>query len=166
MTDRPLGLQAFVHTEEPRQERFNRPTNTDRPVHKPDGGLWTSTLRDDGSCAWLDWCRGADWGPEEDAHLYALEPAADISVLEIDSAEDLTRALEKWERDNYPISIYRLLDFEALAEEYDAIHLTERGVWQTRFSIPGFYGWDCESTLWLRWAFRSAENCGPVELAD
>jgi hypothetical protein len=41
-----------------------------------------------------------------------------------------------------------VMDFEALAKEYDAIWLTEKGMWDTRDSAPGqptTYGWDCET---------------------
>lgn len=43
------------------------------------------------------------------------------------------------------------IDFEKCAEKgIDAIHLTEDGVYNTRFSTPDLYGWDCETVLVLR----------------
>lgn len=164
MNGTELGTQAFIHDEEPRPERFDPPTNTESPVHKPDGGLWTSTLRADGSCAWLDWWRSHDWDLWEGATLYALEPEANLSVLEIDSEADFQRALAEWEREDRLVRgpFDRKLDFEAMADEYDAIHLTETGRLETRFITPGLYSWDCECTLWLRWSFRSVETRGPV----
>ena len=43
----------------------------------------------------------------------------------------------------------RYLDFEKIAENYDAIWLTEKGMQETRWSNPDLYGWDCETFLIL-----------------
>lgn len=166
MERRHLGIQAFVHGEEPSPDRFDPPTNSDRMVNKPDGGLWTSTFREDGSCAWLDWCQAEHWGLSEESLLYALEPEPDILVVEIDSEADLHRIVDEWERDDLDRMVSRMyapLDFEAIATEYDAIHLTGNGQRETRFATPGLYGWDTECTLWLRWSFSAVECLGPVE---
>ena len=166
MTGPSLGTQAFISENPPRPERFDPPTNTEQMVHKPTGGLWTSTLRDDGSCAWLEWCRAEHWGLTEASKLYALEPEPGIAVMEIDSEYDLQDVIDDWGRDDIRPALARSfapLDFEAIAEEYDAIHLTEWGEHHTRFTTPGLYGWDTECTLWLRWSFRSVESCGPID---
>lgn len=169
MTEPPLGTQAFIDDTPPRRARFDPPTNRDQMPHKPDGGLWTSTLQEDGSCAWLDWCQAERWGLTAESKLYALEPEPDISVFEIDRDDDLQRALAEWRRGDVSPVVARMfapLDFEAMATEYDAIHLTEWGQVHTRHSHPSLYGWDTECTLWLRWSFRSVENCGPVRVGS
>lgn len=51
---------------------------------------------------------------------------------------------------------------EAIAKKYDAVHLTSEGQWRTRHSTPNLYGWDCESTLWLRWKFEKVEYIGEM----
>ena len=52
-------------------------------------------------------------------------------------------------------------DWSLVAERYDGVHLTDEGQWATRLSHPlNLYGWDCESTLWLRWVFDSVEELG------
>lgn len=160
-----LGIQAFISDDPPHPDRFDPPTNTPQMSHKPAGGLWTSTLRAGGTCAWLDWCRAEQWGLTDETKLYALEPEPDVSVFEIERGDDLQRALVEWGRDDVPPVLARMfapLDFEAMATEYDAIHLTEWGERHTRYSHPSLYGWDTECTLWLRWSFRSIESCGPV----
>ena len=160
-----LEVQGFLSEDEPTPEKFDPPTNAGGLMNKPEGGLWTSTLRDDGTCAWLEWCRAESWGLTDETKLYALEPASDIAVLEIDSFDDLQELLYQWRRKNIPPALERFapLDFEAMAHGIDAIHLTKRGERKTRYSTPGLYGWDCECTLWLQWAFNSVECLGTIE---
>ena len=48
--------------------------------------------------------------------------------------------------------VMKFPDFEKVALEFDAIHLTTRGMMETRFTpfeTPDLYGWDCESVLVL-----------------
>ena len=59
---------------------------------------------------------------------------------------------------------FQPLDFERMAADFDAVHLTDEGQWATRLTQPSLYGWDCESTCWLRWAFERAEPGPAVEL--
>lgn len=43
------------------------------------------------------------------------------------------------------------IDFEKMAEDYDAFWLTENGQAETRFSRPfSLYGWDVETVLVFR----------------
>lgn len=127
---------------------------------KPLGGFWTSTY-DGGTSAWVDWCESEDFGDVERCNWFVLKPKSEARIYEIDAVEDL-----KYLAVNYPDAqmpahfntALTALDFQRIAQEYDAIHLTERGQWATRFSNPGLYGWDCESTLWFRWCFTSVER--------
>jgi hypothetical protein len=176
--DQELGTQAFVHVEWPSRARFEEPSNRDPRVGipiKPAGGLWTSSFLEDGSCAWIG-SEAWEWHSshlEGEPRLFALEPAEGLEILEIDGPRDLDRALSEWEREDLEADVssslsemYALLDFEALAEEYDGIHLSGRGAATTRHSQPSLYGWDCESTLWLGWAFDEAADLGPASSGD
>lgn len=158
--------QAFVSETRPREAAFDRPTNDPHFRNKPSGGLWTSTLHDDGTSAWLDWCEDERWGLTNETVVYALDPEPDASVFVLDSQGDLLRLLGSFARDkDHDLLKPRLtaqIDFEAVAKHYDAIHLTERGQISTRLATPGLYGWDTESTLWLRWAFRAVEEIAPA----
>lgn len=160
-----VGTQVFIGPTRPDPERFDEPTNRDDLSIKPAGGLWTSTLRDDGGCAWLDWCRANDWGPADDDHIYVLEPEPNARVIVIDGVDDMRSAQDTFARVDLHPAISRsfaALDYEEIAETYDAVHVTDQGQRETRFSRPGLYGWDCESTVWLRWAFESVVDRGPV----
>lgn len=124
-------------------------------VRKPKGGLWTSTYCSEIGSAWVQWCLGEDFGvPGGGWRSWLLEPDPAARVLEIDSHADLHRVSASYGLPiEYPGPL-SALDFERLAVDYDAIHLTEAGQWATRLTHPlSLYGWDCESVLWLRWAF-------------
>jgi hypothetical protein len=126
------------------------------------GGFWTSTWHTDYGC---DWIREA--GPDGmglvslPCSVYLLDPRP-ARVLVIDALDDLVRALDSYaarEQPEYAPAFGRLFDFERLAADYDAVHLTEVGQWRTRLSTPdNLYGWDCECTLWLRWCFEVVEH--------
>lgn len=150
----------------PVREKFNPPKN--RPAFpKPYGGLWCSPPIEAGGTAWTEWCISEEfisppfhlWEliPEKSAKWYVVENVVDLAVLHDrfpgenpfqGSSDDLY-----WHGKCY--------DFERMAQVYDAIHLTDEGQWATRFSEPvDFYGWDCASTLWLRWAFDEVIDLG------
>lgn len=155
--------QMFVSDTYPTPERFTEPTNTQTLPIKPDGGLWTSTVRPDESSEWLEWLRSSHFYTGDEV-IWILQPEADIDVYSIDAVEDYHELLESYGREPaYPSAWGEVVpDFEALVDTYDAIHLTAQGQRATRFSRPGLYGWDSESTLWLRWAFESAVRRGPL----
>ncbi len=155
----------------------NTPPNPDQlnPVSealcgraKPTGGLWTCTLDDDGG-GWIRWCLDTDFqGPS--FQLWRLDPDPAARVYTIDTLEDLLRLCDRFPavcdhpRDCAPLrrdlaDVW--LGWRRVAEVYDAVHLTEKGQWRTRLSMPtNLYGWDCESTLWFRWAFTTVTDLG------
>jgi hypothetical protein len=107
---------------------------------KPDGGLWTSPI--DSKWGWVDWCESEKFKECNIENSFTLKFYDWAKICVIDSFSDLVK-LPYYE--NY----MRFLDFEEIAENYDAIWLTENGETKTRFSNPGLYGWDCESVLIL-----------------
>jgi len=110
-------------------------TNSPRR-NKPKGGLWTSPV---GPCfGWKDWCEAESYG--DTCKCFNLEFVG--SLLRIDSVEDMLRL--PWEGED----MFPWIDFERLAGKYDAIHLTENGENDTRFTNPkSLYGWDCETVF-------------------
>jgi len=135
---------------------------------KPEGGLWTSSYDPECGSGWIQWSIAerfsGEWNEEEEKGYYGCyllhpEPAR---VLVIDTQQDLIEALRHYQNYDHRGGGWggTNLDFEALAEDYDAIHLTDRGQWATRMTNPGLYGWDCESTLWFRWCFYDVEWLG------
>ena len=162
-----VDTQMWIGTEELSQSKFESVCNQNNPVHKPSGGLWTSTLRDDNRSGWLDWKdRESHYTGEEE--VWHIEPESNLDILIIEDQPHLEAILERYERDDLSGSLstqaraFAPLDFEAIGENYDAIRLTEQGQWNTRMTRPGLYGWDCESVLWLCWAFESVEYQGHI----
>lgn len=133
------------------------------------GGLWTSTFIDrERISGWVEWCRNESF-EDSGQECWLLEPAADARVAEIDTHDDLVHfhrlygRSKTWGEEDRFTDFY--LDYTLMAEAYDALHLTDFGQWDTRMTEPyNLYGWDCESTLWFRWAFTSVESLGVVAL--
>ena len=124
-------------------DRFRTPKpvqNREVPFTKPYGGFWAS--RKDDPQGWKSWCEGEEfWLDKLDRHfLFRLKDGA--KVLELnhkDQLDDLPK-MAVWKEDDM-FSDCRL-DFGRLAQEYDAIEVTNIG--QLYWPL---YGWDCNSIL-------------------
>ena len=129
------------------EERFIQPKND---WIKPIGGIWGSTYIPDEvySSDWERWCIEENFGYNwKEAVIFTLKP--DAKVYEIDSVQDLNNLAKAC--NVHGNGVLTRLDFEAMvAAGIDAIHLTEKGQEETRFSRPyTLYGWDVESWLIL-----------------
>lgn len=88
--------------------------------------------------------------------LLEVEPSA--RVYDVNQFSDLAALLsrypmpEAWRRQE-PWEL--TLDWQALAEDYDGLHLTVTGIHDDELISGWLYGWDCESTVWFRWVFSS-----------
>lgn len=105
---------------------------------KPRGGFWASPVNSKHS--WKEWCLDNQFG------LSRLETSFEFvfdgNTFVIDCVKDC-EGLPMWEL----MPSYAFIDFEAMAEKYDAVYMTTYGEWDTRFSNYHLYGWDCESVL-------------------
>lgn len=161
-----LGVQAVLWkpgATAPSADAFVPIIESER--RKPRGGLWTSTYTGpDTISGWVDWCRGEEFATgEHDLWLLTPEPG---ELLEVDDYPDL-RMLHHVYGNSRRIGtsnyFEHYLDFGLIGERYAGLHLTDEGQWRTRLSDPyDLYGWDCESTLWTRWAFVEVEHVGRV----
>lgn len=141
-----MEIISFGKTEL-REERFIKPQND---WIKPIGGIWGSTYLKDQeiSSDWERWCISENFEyNREEAVIFTLRK--DAKVYEIDSVEDLNLLAMVYNVHGNCMPL--MLDFEAIvAAGIDAIHLTEKGQAETRFSRPySLYGWDVESWLIL-----------------
>lgn len=164
--------QLYVGQDEPTAERFRPVENTSMCLGaKPDGGFWTSTYNPETGSDWIRWCVNESFGvPRTGWKSWLLTPKADAQIVTIDCYMDLAGLLQQFGRNPFPFMDYgkyelpeRLMpDFEKLASwGFSGVHLTERGQSRTRLSEPyNLYGWDCESTVWLDWAFEKVEYLG------
>lgn len=119
-------------------------------------GFWTSPPDSPG--CWVRWMRDEGWVPGdkklEDLTYWLLDPDPAARVYVIDSYAYLEALTATFPAPRQLDLHEHRASWEAIAREYDAVELTDAGQWATRLSSPcNLYGWDCESTLWLRWCF-------------
>lgn len=144
-----------------------RPIKNSKEAIKPKGGLWTSSYDPAYGSDWLRFALHDTFFYDDDIPgLWLLTPSPDAKIFVIDTAADLVELLAQYPDKKHPLvemgnpfllSYFSLIDYEAAAKDWDAIHLTEEGQHRTRFSTPSLYGWDVESTLWLHWKFTGIE---------
>lgn len=168
-----LPLQAAlwdVDAQPPSVDKFMPLSAESKASRKPrSGGLWTSTFLGMGQISgWAQWCRDETFGHDK-ARLWLLTPDPEANVVHVDTLADLHDLHERYGiTETFGEGRYtdHQLDWSAMVDVgVDAMHLTDEGQWATRLSHPiDLYGWDCESTLWLRWAFVAVEDGGIVEM--
>lgn len=105
---------------------------------KPLGGFWASPV--DAEYGWKDWNEAEQFREcaEENSFKFQLKQSA--KVLYIKTVDDLS-GLPK-AQDGFGDLV--ILDFEKLAEQYDAIEVT---IGFDRDLYYALYGWDCDSIL-------------------
>lgn len=169
-----LPAQAWTGERRPSPERFEDPLPRlpNGGWAKPVGGFWTSTYDDRRLSDWCQWCLSAEWNVSRDIPVFPiweLEPEPEAKVLRIDSLADLATVVEQYPSKPLDPELgpelpdWQFPDWPAVAEDYDAVHLTADGQWETRLTQPyNLYSWDCESTLWFRWAFTRVTFRGLV----
>lgn len=124
---------------------------------KPKGAFWTSTYNE-GSSSWLEWCEMEmpGWVCTNN-FLLTVDPNAKVYV--INSLDDLEQLLAMYPYSGFMSEYFSYVDWAAMANAgWDGVQVTEAGQRATRYSNPGLYGWDCESTAWFRWVFTNVER--------
>jgi hypothetical protein len=147
--------------------------------HKPYGGLWTSTFETAFESGWPSWCLGEDFAVEQFQEAWLLEPR-ECRVIQIAGFPMVHEFMRRYAVDLWPeitekmrsesgpryygIEGYEDVDFssgagmcpawERVAEDADAVRLLTPYAMDVRLGpYMSFYGWDCESVVWLRWCF-------------
>lgn len=104
---------------------------------KPAGGLWASAT--DAAYGWKDWNDEEEYRVCEESNSFKFTLRADAKVLNINKLDDLaTLPADK------SIKVYKCLDFEKLAQDYDAIEVMAGSNDELYYEL---YGWDCDSIL-------------------
>ncbi len=142
-------------------------------ITKPRDTLWTSTSVGESSSGWLHYLRwGEDrWRWEPPYQRWCLEVLPTARVYEVHGPQAwqaLCLAYPAPSRLAYPIETPADLiepNWQAVAQDWDGIHLSTGGLLTTervRWGKPGvqthLFGWEVESTVWLRWVFGSVER--------
>jgi hypothetical protein len=128
-----------------------------------DIGLFTSTGVLGGHGMWreyLDLYRGSTLHPKP-WHIWSAEPQENVVVREIGTARQWVELVRSHPKHS---GTYVYPDWAKITAEYHAVHVTLRAIAASQgLSFPTADGliappyWDVESTLWLRWCFRSTE---------
>lgn len=121
------------------------PIKNKHPFVKPGRtGLWASPINS--GYGWKDWCEDKEFRECSESNCFTFKLTDNARVYVIDTYKDL-ESVPYLIKDG---DLYQTIDFEKMATEYDAIHLTINGQLETRLSFPlSLYGWDCESLLVL-----------------
>ena len=175
-----MNIQSII-TKKEIDLPFRVPVIENTIMSKPRGGLWTSTYTPNSEYIsdWHNFLIGNDWNvPERTDYVYLFEVQSGAKIYTIDTKKDL---LELYKQYPYPNKIQSLftdkklpdftksLDFVKISKKYDAIHLTEDGQIDTRFSDNdeiNLYGWNCESTLWFKSKLKLVGKYTIGELLD
>jgi hypothetical protein len=161
----PLDLQAQIwigtakHAGRPPNSRDLRAPYRSEPAAKPwYGTLYTASTSSLGPSMWrsyLECYRGSDLHPLP-WQVWAMP--AEGRVSEVAGAQDWVNLIER-----YPLVIDDLVypDWDAIATDFDAVHMCLSGVVAVQgFNFRSAYGltapgyWDVETTHWLRWSFQ------------
>ena len=104
--------------------------------------------------------------PKDGQRIYEIDDLPSLVWL-VENYSNEARAKREavWQKEHgipYKGKSERTLDWDKIARDFDAVRLTEGGQHVTRFTHPGLYGWDVESTVWLhpKRAFEGATRLG------
>ena len=133
-----------------KEELFNKDL-TNNGINKPKGGLWSSPYNKDTISGWYQFCKEENFVKADNTVGVIFTLKEEARIYTIDTKEDLDNLANK-----YPIVVKEnlrynfMIDYTKVSKDYDAIYLTDKGQWATRFSRPNtLYGWDCETLLVL-----------------
>jgi hypothetical protein len=160
-TPTPAQAHFAVEPGHPRVALAHPPPDSTRVVDdKPRGAWWTSSMLPDGTSCWsrseslvgTPETRAAGEHPARREHWTTVDLTA-ARIHRIERAADYAALLAE-----YPLeaSAFPRVDWIAVAGDFDAVHLTARGLVYTQ-DVPidtlrgpsALRGWNCESTAWL-----------------
>ena len=118
---------------------FIKITN-EKPMSKPRGGLWASDIN--AKYGWKDWNESAKFAECNKENSFTFTLYDNANILYINSVKDL-ESLSK-AQDKFSFTSWVSLDFEKLAEIYDAIEVNISSDYDLYYKL---YGWDCDSIL-------------------
>lgn len=113
---------------------------------KPYGGLWAS--RTDSTDGWKKWCEEQNFylSKYSDDSYFKFYLKQGTKLLVINHHEQLNDLphIEIKKRYGFEFDELHFLDFEKIAEEYDAMEVLLSSDYQLYWDL---YGWDCDSLL-------------------
>jgi hypothetical protein len=110
---------------------------------KPDGGLWASPV--DSTYGWEQWVNDNNWTDKYGEDRFYFRLKENTRLLYIDRAEQLSDLPQCIDPSlSYFYRTFCTLDFEKLAQDYDAIEVSISSDEQLYYDL---YGWDVDSLL-------------------
>ncbi len=148
-------------------------------ITKPRRVLWTSTSV--GSCPgfWIPYLRWGEDGREPPYHPWSLQVSSSARVYEVNEPQawhTLCLTYPAPSSPPYPVPTPKDLiepNWQAIAHDWDGVHLsagglltTERVIWGKSGARTHLFGWQVESTAWLRWVFERVERLPDIADID
>ena len=109
---------------------------------KPKGGLWASDV--EAEHRWKDWCEAEEFRDCKEENSFSFVLSDNAKVLYIESVNDLESLPKGKDKFGLNFSSWYLLDFEKLAETYDAVEVSISSDFDLYYKL---YGWDCDSIV-------------------
>lgn len=145
-------------------------------ITKPRRALWTSTSAGNCPSGWIFYLRWGEDHREPPYHPWRLQVPSSARVYEVHGPRawhTLCLAYPAPSSPAYPMPMPKGLiepDWQAVANDWDGIHLSPGGLLtteQVRWGKPRaqthLFGWNVESTAWLRWVFDRVERLPDVD---
>ena len=109
---------------------------------KPKGGLWASDV--EAEYGWKEWCNENEFRDCDKENSFTFTLSDDAKILYIESVNDLESLPKGKDKFGLNFSSWYLLDFEKLAETYDAVEVSISSDFDLYYKL---YGWDCDSIV-------------------
>ena len=150
---------------------------------KPVGGLWTSTYETAFTEGWPGWVLGEEFHVEQLEQAWVLEPV-ECNVIELAGFDQCHEFMVRYAKQLFSMPdsglrgsiigadpegvharAYEHFDTPSMAcpvwtdvmQDADCVRLLTPYAFNVRLGPYLFFnGWDCESTVWLRWKFVGA----------
>ena len=113
---------------------------------KPYGGLWAS--RSDSTMGWKNWCKNQEFhlSKYSDDNYFKFYLKQGTRILVIDNHKQLNDLphIDVKSKFGFELSAFQILDFQKIAEEYDAMEVFHDNYTEIHYSSI-FNSWDCDS---------------------
>lgn len=132
----------YIHYghQEFKKDKFE-PIKNRLDASKPSGGLWASRV--DSYNSWRKWCESEEYGTEKLSISFMFSLKEDAKILRITNSDQL-KELPKM-KNPLPIpTMWKMIDYEELAKEYDALEVLISKDRELYFDL---YGWDFDSIV-------------------
>lgn len=190
LLDAPASADLFTNVDRKRQVWIARDSRRAEPasfsadlrqfgagITKPRRVLWTSTSTGNCPAGWIHYLRRGEDGREPPYHPWRLQVPSSARIYEIHEPQSWYTLCLMYPHSSSPPYPFRTTskfliepDWQAVAHDWDGIHLssgglltTERVVWCQPKSQTHLFGWQIESTAWLRWVFDLVERLPDVD---